>query len=203
MHAIQLRLNNTGFRMKVLQACVNYQPEWCDARPLHGSRRYACKFCCPSLKYAVRIYLDSTAGYESFLAEFLTAISTMLIVVTTATGNVLATAVEAFLGGMVTEGLNAMSQPGNYAQKNLSTEASDWAGSLRSHYTDMWKNTIDRGHEDMLKLFDHGVFLAQQDIPIVSPAADNQITLGQVEGYVLMYGMRLWWISSGLKMRCF
>lgn len=120
-----------------------------------------------------------------FWTEFLTAISTMIIVVTTATGDVPVTAAGAFLGGVVTEGLNAMSQPDNQAQNNLSIEASNWANSLRSEYTKMWANTIDRGDDSMLKLFDHGAFLAQQDIPIVSPAADNQITLDQVEKYVL------------------
>jgi hypothetical protein len=55
-----------------------------------------------------------------FWSEFLTAISTMLVVVTTLTGNVEVTAAGAFLGGMVTEGLNAINDVDSTAADNLS-----------------------------------------------------------------------------------
>ena len=55
-----------------------------------------------------------------FWSEFLTAISTMLIVVTTLTGDVPITAMGAFLAGMVTEGLNAMNQVDSKASEDLS-----------------------------------------------------------------------------------
>ncbi|KAJ5121270.1 uncharacterized protein N7515_009231 [Penicillium bovifimosum] len=55
-----------------------------------------------------------------FWSEFLTAISTMLVVVTTLTGNVEVTAAGALLGGMVTEGLNAINDVDSTAADNLS-----------------------------------------------------------------------------------
>lgn len=55
-----------------------------------------------------------------FWEEFLTAISTMLIVFTTLTGNVGITAGGAFMAGMVTEGLNGILQPDSTSHNNLS-----------------------------------------------------------------------------------
>lgn len=55
-----------------------------------------------------------------FWSEILTAISTMLVVVTTLIGDVPITAMGAFLGGMVTEGLNAIEQADSVASEHMS-----------------------------------------------------------------------------------
>lgn len=57
---------------------------------------------------------------DLFWQEFLTAISTMLVVLSTLTGNIAVTAAGAFLGGVVTEILNVILQHDEEAKENLS-----------------------------------------------------------------------------------
>ena len=60
--------------------------------------------------------------------------------------------------------------------------AFDWAGSIQSTYTNMWKTTIEVGNESMVPLFENGVFLDMRQIPLLTMEANvTRITQGDVE----------------------
>ncbi|KAJ5798433.1 uncharacterized protein N7503_007729 [Penicillium pulvis] len=116
-----------------------------------------------------------------FWSEFLTAISTILVVVTTLTGDVPVTAMGAFLGGMVTEGLNAIEEADSEASEDMSLEASNWADNLKNEWTQSWATYVDGGSTELIDLFDHGALLDERTIPIISSTSDNQITMEEVQ----------------------
>ncbi|KAJ5261058.1 hypothetical protein N7478_011653 [Penicillium angulare] len=121
---------------------------------------------------------------DLFWEEFMTALSTMLVVVTTLTGDVPIAAMGAFLGGVVTEGLNAILATDSQAAENLSLLADDWADALQGQWTDAWAKYIDGGSTDMITLFSNGALLDKRNIPIISPKSDNQITLNTVQQHI-------------------
>ncbi|KAJ5116978.1 hypothetical protein N7456_001326 [Penicillium angulare] len=118
---------------------------------------------------------------DFFWEEFLGAISTMIVVVTTLSGDVPVAAFGAFLSGMITEGVTAIEQTGSQAANNLSILADDWAGALQDQWAHAWATYIDGGSKDMITLFDNGVLLDKRNIPIISPKSDNQIYLNEIE----------------------
>ncbi|KAJ3474589.1 hypothetical protein NLG97_g9776 [Lecanicillium saksenae] len=117
-----------------------------------------------------------------FWQEFMTALSTVLVVATTLTGNIALTAAGSALAGGLTAVLNVITQPKNVAQTDFTIEAGKWADGLKKAYVGMWDD-INRGGKEIVPLLSHGAFLDYRQLPITR--TDDRITHDQLVDHVL------------------